>query len=1062
MILFKKLNNLIGWIIFLIASFVYIFTSEPTTSFWDCGEYIATAYKLQVGHPPGAPLFQMLGRFFALFAFGDTSMVARMINTMSALFSSFTILFLFWTINMLARKLVAPNGELTRNRIYAILGSGIVGAMAYAFSDSFWFSAVEGEVYAMSSFFTALVFWAILKWESVSEEKYADRWILLIAYLIGLSIGVHLLNLLAIPAITFVIYFKKYQKINTRGILLTLVISFILLAVVMFGIIPETLSLFANTELLFVNTLHLPFHSGTIFFAILLISLIVVGIMYTQKGGELRIKIIYVLVGILTIIFFLESRSFSSLLFRILSAGLIIGLFSLIKRNRQLQNRIILGFTLIVIGYTSFLMLVIRSNANTPIDENNPEDAISLIAYLNREQYGDWPLLYGEYYNAPVIDRKDGTPVYVRDNEKGKYVVKDHRKNGKPVYDPKYTTFFPRMWNSQETRYVREYKKWAGIHNDPGNKHIPTFKENLRFFFRYQLGHMYFRYFMWNYTGRQNEIQGNGELIYGNWVSGVKFIDEWRLGPQDNLPYSLSSKARNKFYFLPLILGLIGLIYQFRKKYKDGLIVALLFIMMGIAIVVYLNQNAPQPRERDYAYAASFYAFSIWIGLGVLYFVDFLSRKMNRSVSAILATIICFILVPVNMAKEGWDDHNRSGRYTALQMAKIYLNSCAPNAILFTNGDNDTFPLWYAQEVEGFRTDVRVCNLSLLNADWYIDQMLRKAYDSEPIPFSLSWDQYKQGTRDVIYFVEKENVKGYVDLKQLFKIVHQKEDKLKLKTGTDTYDYFPTKKFMIKVDSAKVVENNTVPKTLVDRIENVKWKIDTWGIQKNHLMVLDMLAHNDWNRPIYFSITTGDDAYIGLQDYFFLEGMAYRLLPVKARSPDGQIAGINTDVMYDNLMNKFFIDLANPKIIIGEDNLRASMNLRNIYGRLAKTLVLENKKDSAVQVCDRIIQMIPDETIPFDYFIIPVVENYYGAGDSTKANKILNRLIEITEQNLDYYFRFTGNMAERIDPQRQQNLAMMQQIAKTAQQSGQNEIAVKAKVIFDKYYQRYLGNIYRP
>ncbi len=700
--IYKKLNNIIGWIIFAIATVVYIITSEPTASFWDCGEYIATAYKLQVGHPPGAPLFQLLGRFFSLFAFGDSSLVARMINTMSALSSSFTILFLFWSITMLAKKIVLASGEITKAKMYAIFGSGIVGALAFTFSDSFWFSAVEGEVYAMSSFFTAIVFWAILKWEETADEDHSYRWLILIAYLIGLSIGVHLLNLLAIPAITFVYYFKKYKP-TKKGIFITLIISFIILTVIMYIIIPWIVQLAGLFERFFVNAIGLPFNTGTIIYFILLISGIIWGLIYTKK------------------------------------------------HKKVILNTIILGFIFILIGYSSFFLLIIRSNANTPIDENNPEDAISLLAYLNREQYGDWPLLHGQYYNAPLVDRKDGNPVYIKDKEKGKYVISDDRKNTIPVYDSRYETIFPRMWSSTETIYVDDYKRWAGIKRDPDNKHIPTFGENLRFFFKYQLGHMYLRYFMWNFAGRQNDIQGRGGLLKGNWISGINFIDEWRLGPQNNLPESMENKGRNKFYFLPLILGLIGLFYQFNKNYKDGIVVSLLFIMTGIAIVIYLNQYSPQPRERDYAYAATFYAFAIWIGLGVLSIFDFFAKKFKLKISAFATILVCLILVPGIMAKDGWDDHDRSGRYTALQVAKNYLNSCAQNAILFTNGDNDTFPLWYMQEVENYRTDIKLINTSLFAKDWYIDQQKRKTYKADPIPSQLTHKQYREGSLDVAY-----------------------------------------------------------------------------------------------------------------------------------------------------------------------------------------------------------------------------------------------------------------------------------------------------------------------
>jgi hypothetical protein len=743
---YKKFNNIIGWLVFLLASVVYILTCEPTTSFWDCGEYISTAYKLQVGHPPGAPFFQLLGRFFSLFAFGDTSLVAFTINVMSALCSSATILFLFWTITAFGRKIVLVRGEMNRGNMLAVMGAGLVGSLAYAFSDSFWFSAVEGEVYAMSSLFTAVVFWAIMKWEEKADEQHADRWLIFIAFLVGLSIGVHLLNLLAIPAITFVYYFKRF-KTTRKGLVITSIVAVGLLGIVQSIIIPQVVNLLGKFELFFTNSLGLPFDVGAIFYALVLTAAIVFGLQYT------------------------------------------------IRKGKVFANTMILCFTFIIIGYSSFMMLVIRSQANTPIDENNPEDAISLLSYLNREQYGTWPVLYGQYFNAP-LDRnepyKDGSPVYKRsyivmDGEKQvkvfdrgrdakkfidstgnkytlskKYLVTDDRKQSIPNYDEKYCTIFPRMWSAGQ---ANEYKQWVDIKGKvvdgktligTDGTPVPSFGENLSFFFKYQLNYMWFRYFMWNFSGRQNDIQGHKEVIYGNWITGIPFIDKSLVGEQDGLPEALkNNKGRNVYYMLPFLLGIIGLIYHYRSHRKDMLVVGLLFLLTGIAIQVYLNVYAYQPRERDYAYVGSFYAFAIWIGLGAMALIDFASRYTKRTTAAIAVTAATLVLVPGIMAKENWDDHDRSGRYTALDFACNYLNSCAPNAILFTNGDNDTFPLWYAQEVEGVRTDVRVVNLSLLNTDWYIDQMKRKAYDSDPVPFSMENAQYRQGTRDYVYIFDE-------------------------------------------------------------------------------------------------------------------------------------------------------------------------------------------------------------------------------------------------------------------------------------------------------------------
>ncbi|HPS51154.1 MAG TPA: DUF2723 domain-containing protein, partial [Bacteroidales bacterium] len=630
---YKKINNILGWVVFAIASAVYIITSEPTMSFWDCGEYISTAYKLEVGHPPGAPLFQLIGRFFSLFAFGDVTLVARMVNTMSALSSGFTILFLFWTITLIAKKIVVKSGGISRENLWIIMGAGLVGSLAYTFTDSFWFSAVEGEVYAMSSFFTAIVVWAIFKWEEQSEEKHAYRYLILIAYLVGLSIGVHLLNLLAIPAITFVYYFKKNPKPTWKGIVLTLILSVLILAFVMYLIIPWLLKLAGLFELFFINTLGLPFNTGTIIYFTLIIGFIIWGLIYTRK------------------------------------------------KSKPVWNTIILSFSFIVIGYSSFLMLVIRSNANPPIDENNPENAMYLLAYMNREQYGDWPLLTGQYYNAPVVDREDGNPVYAKDDKSGKYVVTDKRDKVIPVYDKRFTTFFPRMWDQTESRFASEYIRWGNVKGRPvevnmngetETRNVPTFGENLAFFWNYQLVHMYYRYFMWNFAGRQNDIQGMGNKLEGNWKSGIGFIDRMRLGPEAP-GSSRENKGNNSFYFLPLLLGIAGIFFTLKKDKQSAWVIFLLFFMTGLAIVLYLNQHSPQPRERDYAYAGSFYAFAIWIGLAIPQLVEWLGKFLSTRIALIIALVVGLSVVTL-MAQQGWDDHDRSGRYTSLAIAENYLN----------------------------------------------------------------------------------------------------------------------------------------------------------------------------------------------------------------------------------------------------------------------------------------------------------------------------------------------------------------------------------------------------
>lgn len=1019
---YQKLNNLIGWGVFAISLLVYMLTLEPTTSFWDCGEYIATSYKLQVGHPPGAPLFQLIGRFFTLFAFGDTSKVAYMINTMSAMSSAFTILFLFWSITMLARKIATANGELNQTKMLTIFGSGIVGALAYTFSDSFWFSAVEGEVYAMSSLLTAFVFWAILKWEGQAHRKDNLKWLVMIAYVMGLSIGVHLLNLLTIPAIVFVFYFKKY-KYSFQGMVVAGVISVILLALVQNVIIPGIVKADWWFEKFFVNALGMPFHVGTVVYFILLIGGLVWGLYYTQK------------------------------------------------HKKVIANTVILCFTFLIIGYSSFLMLVIRSNANTPINENAPKDALGLVAYLGREQYGDWPLLHGPYYNSPLIDAKDGKPVYNKDRETGKYVITNPRTAVIPVYHPDFTTIFPRMHSGRDQNHINAYKQWGRVKGTPmrhtkpdGSTEViekPTFGENLRFFFSYQVGHMYLRYFMWNFAGRQNDIQGHGGVLEGNWLSGIKFIDQIFLGPQHNLPSSMTNNpGYNRFYMLPLILGLIGFFFHVQRNYKDSIIVGLLFILTGIAIIIYLNQTPYQPRERDYAYAASFYAFAIWIGLGVMAITDALSKYLKGNLTPVAVSLLSLVLVPGIMAAEGWDDHNRARRYTARDVAINYLESCAPNAIIFTNGDNDTFPLWYAQEVEGVRLDVKVVNLSLLNTDWYIDYMMRhKTYDADPLPFTMKPIQYRDGTRDYVYLVENENVTGYTNLMDVVQFVASDNVRTKVRTQRGTEDYIPTKRFSLPVDSAKVIANGTVaPEDAHLIVPAVEWKIDRFGLNKNHLMVLDFLATNNWDRPVYFAITTGGDSYIGLEEYFQLEGMAYRLVPIKNETRDGQTGRINTRILYDNIVNKFkWGNMSDPRVTLNEDNLRLTVNFRNVCGRLAFALLKENKPDSAITVLDLASQMMPEHNVPFNYFNILIAEAYHMAGAHDKGNAILERIIDIQAENLAYYFSFSPRLEAAVNYEKQNALAMLQKVVQVTDDHNQEDLANLASEIFEMYYNRYIS-----
>ncbi len=1005
---FKKLNNIIGWVIFLIATSVYFLTLEPTASWWDCGEYIATAYKLQVGHPPGAPFFQLMGRFFSLFAFGDNTKVALMINSMSGLSSGATIMFLFWTITMLAKKIFIkkPADKLTAGEGWAVLGAGIVGSLAYAFTDSFWFSAVEGEVYAMSSLFTAIVFWAILRWEEVADERHGYRWILLIAYLIGLSIGVHLLNLLAIPAIVYVYYFKKY-KVTRKGFIITGLLSIVILAAIMYIVIPYTVNLAGKFELFFVNVIGMPFNSGTIIYFILLIGAIVWGIYYSRKKGK------------------------------------------------HVLNTALLALVLMFIGYSSFFILIIRANADTPINENDPKDAISMLSYLNREQYGTYPIFYGQYFNAPIIDHKDGTPVYMKDKKKGKYVIKDSRKNTVPVYDPRFETFFPRMWSSTKPSHIQYYKKYGKIKGKPivvrkpdgstETLYKPTFGENLRFFFTYQIDHMFIRYFMWNFVGRQNNIESQGEIDHGNWISGISFIDNMRLGDQDNLPPSMQNPARTRFYFLPLLLGLVGLLYHLKKSEKDWWVVMLLFIMTGLAIIVYLNQPPMQPRERDYAYAGAFYAFAIWIGLGVLALWD-ATRKYIKSgpVAAIAVTLASLLLVPGIMAKEGWKSHDRSGKYAARDFAVMYLESCEPNAILFTNGDNDTFPLWYAQEVEGIRTDVRVVNYMLASGDWYVNQMARKVYNSDKLPLTIPRSKYKLGEQNYLLVIDKFK---NAELKDIIGFVMSDNRQTKIQIqGGEYINYIPTKNITLTVDKAAALATGTVSKSEMNLVpDKINWTIKQSGIFRNDLLLLDLVATNKWSRPIYFANVNSVGKVLGVDKYCHMEGVVYRFRPVPAKDFASRVGGVDVERSWKVLMDPKvrWGRLNEPDVTVDRESMRNSTMGKQSYLRLAQSLVSIQKYDSAVQVLDRGLYFFPNNKFIFDFYTLPWGELYYQSGAMEKGDSVISLIAKRYADDLDYYLGLDDNFASYYKNNIQQALAVLQRTSQIAKQYKRNELSDK-------------------
>ncbi|WP_347157746.1 glycosyltransferase family 117 protein [Pontibacter chitinilyticus] len=978
---YRKINNIVGWVVFLIAATVYILTLEPTASFWDCGEFIASSYKLLVPHPPGAPLFLLIGRIFSLFA-SDVTQVAWWVNLLSGLCSAFTVLFLFWTITILAKRLLIKEGELpTTGNIILVMGCGVVGALAYTFSDSAWFSAVEAEVYAMSSFFTAIVFWAMLKWEAKAGEAYSDKWLILIAYLVGLSIGVHLLNLVAIPALAFIYYFRLYKPTFWGGVVAFL-ISAVVLLTILWGIIPGLPSLAGDVEVFFVNSLGLPFGTGVIVFVVFVIAAIAFGIRYS------------------------------------------------IQHQNRVLNTALLCLVFVLIGYSSYMMIPIRSSYNPTIDENDPDDILSVVAYLKREQYGDRPLIYGPQYNAQPVDQEEGAPRYVRG--KDKYIVAGHKMES--IYESKDKVLLPRIY-SDVPQHVDEYKKWVDLREGE----TPTFGQNLSFMFRYQLGHMYWRYFLWNFAGRESDVQNAGVLWFG------------KGGP--NIPERvLYSKARNCFYLLPLLVGILGLIYQLRKKERDAFIIGLLFFFTGIAIALYLNQPPVEPRERDYTFAGSFYAFSIWIGLGVLGVAELIEKVLaNKVARASLATVAC-LSVPIVMGAQGWDDHDRSDRYQSVDSAKNLLDSVAPNGILFTNGDNDTFPLWYVQEVEGYRTDVRVAVLSYLNTDWYIDQMKRPSYKSDPWPLTLENENYRQGTNDYLPYVERPQVKAGIDLKQFIQLVKENHPALQVQYGAGTTLLtMPTHNFFLNVDQNKVRQMGFIPAEKQDEItDRMQWTINKSLLEKKHLIMLDLLSTNNWKRPIYFSTTVNSADFIGLSNYFQLDGLAYRIVPVKTTAEDSQ-GYVNKDLMYDNMMKKFsFRNFNNPDIFYDENYLRFSANARDKFAELAKAYLKDGNVAKAKEVVDYCFKVMPGNAVPYDYYTPQFIPIMNQIGEQEKAHALLNEMAKDAQQSLDYYFA-KGSL---FDTEIQTNMVILQQLISMAQDIGEQDKAQQLQQEFMQYLQR--------
>lgn len=996
---FKRINNITGWIICIIACAVYIMTMEATGSLWDCGEFASSAYKLQIPHPPGAPLFVLIGRLFMV-PF-DADHAATGINLMSALASGFTILFLFWSITHFARKLVMKGAtELTNEKIYGIMAAGIVGALAYTFSDSFWYSAVEGEVYALSSFFTAVVFWAILKWEqNVDEENAegvkghftkADRWIILIFYLMGLSIGVHLLNLLTIPAIVMIYYFKRYEKITKWGTFWAFVIGCFITGLVQKAVVVWTIKGAGNFDILFVNSFGLPFYSGFTFFFILIAFLVYVGLRIAKKNNWNFLKL---------------------------------GLWS---------------FVFMLLGYSTYFTTLVRSSADPSVDMFNVDNPVSLVGYLSREQYGDWPILYGQDFTAQPEDTKI-TETYVKSN--GRY-----EKNGRKleyVYAPADMHLFPRMWDqSNDQGHADYYANWMGIGKDQqGNwERSPTMGENIKFAMSYQVGWMYMRYFMWNFAGKQNDIQGvnMGNVRDGNWKTGIGFWDNMRLGNQDAMPDSLKhNKANNKLFALPLILGLLGLVFQFMRDKRDGLVVGLLFFFTGLAIVFYLNQAGNQPRERDYAFVGSFYAFAIWIGLGVLYVKElFTSFIKNRQTAGFVAGAVCLLAVPVLMASQEWDDHDRSNKTLARDLAKDYLESCAPNAILITFGDNDTYPLWYAQEVQGIRKDIRVINSSLLGTDWYINQLRYKINDSDPIDPIWTAAQIEGANRDIIYspeglygnnatFLNKYRARAGIttdpaqpmDLYTMMKDFAGSDDPNKAEVGRDgsILNLFPSKRVSIPVDINVVRQNGTV--TAKDSVlPQVVFEINKTALFKNDAAILNIIAANKWKRPIYF--TSQDAGGLGFQSYIRQDGLTYRLVPVFNDE-------VNEDWVYNKMMTVFASGNADkPGVYFDEENRRHLNSIRMAYAVAASNMARENKKEEAKKLLNKVDQMMLEENFPYgmasrnqqqNYISLLMLQASYEAGDTVLASKITRSLKKDLEQQLSYYAALDDEKAGSFD-----------------------------------------------
>lgn len=969
---FQKTNNITGWIIFLIALAVYWLTMEETGSYWDCGEFIAVSYKLEVPHPPGAPLFLLIGRLFSFLSFGDVTQVAYWINFTSVLSSAFTILFLFWSIVLFGRKLLKiSNDTELESHTWLLMGAGAVGALAYTFSDSFWFSAVEAEVYAMSSFFTAFVVWAMLKWDVIEDESKANRWLILIFYMIGLSIGVHLLNLVTLPALGLIFYFKKYKP-TTWGIVSTLLISGVLILLINDLIIPGLPTIAGKFELFFVNSIGLPFGSGAAFFGILIIAGLIWGIRFTQRNAK------------------------------------------------PVLNTLLLSSAFILIGYASYAIIVIRSNYDTPIDENDPSDVMSFVSYLKREQYGSRPLLYGQYFTAQLIDIKKGAPEYRKG--KDKYEISDYKRE--LVYEPGQQTILPRIYSTDPAQ-VRQYRQILNLRE--GQR--PTFSDNLRFMFTHQIGWMYGRYFLWNFAGRESDEQG------ADWLGPRSWGEE--------IPATLANKGRNNFFLIPFILGLVGMYFQLVQDGKNAFVVGLLFILTGVALVVYLNGPAAEPRERDYIYAASYYAYCIWIGLAVIGIGKSLANVMKSKMAFVTATLIG-LTAPAIMAQQGWDDHNRANRYFSVDSAVNYLESCAPNAILFTGGDNDTFPLWYAQEVEGVRTDMRVVVLSYYNTDWYIEQSMRKHYESEPLPYTLRAENYLQGgPNDYLPFKDL-NIPN-MSLKEYIGLLAKGDNALRLYEDANV---IPSRNIVLDVDVDQVKASGIVPAELDSLIvPKMVLRLKGNALEKKDLALLDVLLTNNWKRPVYVNYTSLDQFNVDLRPYVVMEGNTFRILPV--RNPDPRNRLVNTEVAYNNVMKKFrFRGLQDSTVYYSEDYRNFVLNHRGTVNEIADALLVKGEKEKARELLLYSLNEMPNASIPFDVSNARNVESLFEVGEKEKAievaTKLGNRMIDMADYNISK--RNFGNDTYNA-------IVVLSELQRVLYKYGEPELAKK----FEDAYQKNAG-----